>query len=199
MNIVKIKRPEIFRKLLHLSSIIYPVLYSVALDKKNIVLLLGALLILMITLEILRFHYLAANQIFCRYCNFLLRHNEKKHITGATYFLCGSLITVLFFEKDIAITSLCVLVISDTFAAIVGLTLGKFKLYDNKTLEGSAAFCGSALVIAWIASNITYLSLQSLILAAIATTIIELFSKKLKLDDNILIPISFAIFYTTIS
>jgi dolichol kinase len=43
------------------------------------------------------------------------------------------------------------------------------------------------------------LSFISLMLASIITSIIELFSKLLKIDDNLLIPITFAMFYNIFS
>lgn len=80
--------------------------------------------------------------------------------------------------------------ISDSFAAIIGIKYGRTKLYQNKSLEGSFSFFITAFII--LVLFVPNLDLFYLVLIALTTTIIELFSFH-KLNDNILIPISSAI------
>ncbi|MBP9791822.1 MAG: hypothetical protein KBC27_01265 [Rickettsiales bacterium] len=149
----------------------------------------------MITIEFLRSRLATFNSLFNQLLKHSLRPQEKNTMTGASYFVCGLLLTTLVFEKNITIAALSILVISDTCASIVGLTLGKYKLYGNKTLEGSAAFLFSATLISLSLNSTLHLSFISLVLASIGTSIIELFSKLLKIDDNLLIPLTFAMLY----
>lgn len=192
---LRIARHEIFRKIIHLSSIAYPTAYYFFLSKSQMLLLTLSICILMLTVEYLRFKLASFNDIFYRYLKHSLRHQEKYSFTGASYFACGLFLTTFFFEKNITIAALSVLVISDTCASIVGLSLGKYKIYGYKTLEGSTAFLFSAILVALALNSTLNLSLISLIFAAIATSTIELFSKFLKIDDNLLIPLTFAMTY----
>lgn len=194
-----IARHEIFRKIIHLSSIFYPIVYHLFLSKNQMLLLTFSVCIAMLTLELLRSRVTSFNLLFNNLLKHSLRPQEKNTITGASYFVCGLFFTTLFFEKNIAITALSVLVISDTCASIVGITLGKYKVYGDKTLEGSTAFLFSAILISFILSFILNLSLISLVFASIATSIVELFSKLLKIDDNLLIPLTFAMVYNIFS
>ncbi len=192
---LNIAKHEIFRKIIHLSSILYPVAYYFYLSKSQMLFLTLSVCILMITIEFLRSRLATFNSLFNQLLKHSLRPQEKNTMTGASYFVCGLLLTTLVFEKNITIAALSILVISDTCASIVGLTLGKYKLYGNKTLEGSAAFLFSATLISLSLNSTLHLSFISLVLASIGTSIIELFSKLLKIDDNLLIPLTFAMLY----
>lgn len=191
-----ITRDEILRKVIHLSSIIYPLIYYYLLNKKEMVILTGSICFFMLAIELLRFNFIVFNNVFYQYLHHTLRHKEKNSFTGASYFTASIFLTVSVFEKNIAIVALYILIISDTCAAIIGLTVGHHKIYGNKTLEGFLSFLVSSILISIISETAMHLSLTGLILASLFISFVELFSKCFKIDDNLLIPLIFAMTYS---
>jgi dolichol kinase len=185
----KLSSIEILRKLIHLSSLIYPILYLILDDKVVMLFITGTLLTVILIVEILRKRFIFINGLFCKYCGFSLRNKERSGLTGGTFFMIGVFFTILFYSQSIAVLSMFILVISDTFASIVGLSFGRRKIVDNKTIEGSIAFLLSALIISCIGGIYFNLSLPNLMVASVFTTILELLNKRIKIDDNILIPL----------
>jgi dolichol kinase len=51
------------------------------------------------------------------------------------------------FGKEVATIALTVMLISDSAAALIGRSIGKVKIYENKTLEGTLAFFCTAIII----------------------------------------------------
>lgn len=176
-------KEELFRKLVHLSSLIYPFLYYVFFTKYEMILLLFIITLTVIIGDVVRLKTTFLNKIF----HIMLRESEKKGgLSGATFFMIGTLITVSCFSKIIAIIAICVLVISDTAAAIFGKLIPSKKIIDEKSIAGTLAFFITSVCI------VLFFQIPLLIIACFFTTIIELYAKRLKIDDNILIPLSFA-------
>ena len=155
----------------------------------------GSIFLTVLLIDIFRIFNKSVNDIFCKYLKFTIRENEKKGFTGSTYFMCGTFFTILLFPRDIAIVSLCVLVISDTCASVVGISIGRVKIVGSKSLEGTLAFFISALTVSYFGWVYFGLLPYLLFISSFVTTIMELFNKQLKCDDNILIPIGFASVY----
>jgi dolichol kinase len=150
---------------------------------------------------------LRINNIEFKLLNFLkftLRDHEtkEKKFSGSFYFMLAVLIVVLFFSKQIAILSILTLVIGDSFAALVGKKYGGFlfkknKLFKslNKSIEGVLAFIISSFLFVALFNYLFNFNFQylKLLIVVFLASIFELFAKKLKIDDNLLITISFAI------
>jgi dolichol kinase len=66
---------------------------------------------------------------------------EKFPGKGAVYYLSGVLISLLFFEKSVAMASVIILAVGDPAAHFFGRYFGKTKLVinENKLLEGTLA------------------------------------------------------------
>jgi dolichol kinase len=186
---------EIFRKIIHLSSLCYPLFYLFTNNKVWVLVVTGSIFLTVLLIDIFRIFNKNVNDIFCKYLKFTIREDEKKGFTGSTYFMCGTFFTILLFPKEIAIVSLCVLVISDTCASVVGISIGRVKLVGNKSLEGTLAFFVSALAVSYCGCVYFGLLPHLLFVAAFVTTVMELFNKQLRCDDNILIPVGFASVY----
>ena len=74
---------------------------------------------------------------------------------------------------------------SDPCASLFGQCFGQLKL-SSKTLEGSIVFfIVSSLILMFF--SIPY---ANIIIVSLACSIVELFSKKIKIDDNLLIPVT---------
>ena len=113
----------------------------------------------------------------------------RKRLNGATYVLIAATISVLVFPKVIAVTSFTILIISDLTAALVGKRFGKHRFF-GKSLEGSAAFLLSALVVVAIVPKVEYRAGEYILQAAAAVvgTIVE--ALPISVDDNLSIPLS---------
>ena len=117
-------------------------------------------------------------------------HDERsKRLNGATHVLISATLCVIIFPKLITITAFAVLIISDSAAALVGRRFGR-KKFLSKSVEGSAAFFLSALVVIAATPKISSGAGEYFIaiVAAAIGTIVEALS--VGIDDNLSIPIS---------
>ena len=186
---------EILRKSIHLTSLWIPLIYVLYGQFICFILLIIAALG-MLLIDLARISKGKLNQalmpvLMATQIDRTFRLHENDALSGASYMLIGALLSIFVFSKETFVTAYSILMISDTLAAIIGLLRGKHKLIGNKTLEGTLAFFTSSLVIVLIYET----SLYAACIACIFTTIAELFAKKLKIDDNLLIPISYCVIF----
>ena len=183
-------KKEIYRKIIHLSSVCIPILlFNLGKD-----LLLPWLILFCVVvplLDYLRIKNNIFNKIYLYFFQNVSRPIESNILSGASWVIIGATITIILFKEDIALIALLVMSISDSLAAIVGMKIGDTKLY-SKTLEGSLIFLISTGIIVFTLS--TY-SLIFNILAVITSTLVELFSNH-NLNDNLLVPISISFILT---
>jgi len=140
-------------------------------------------------MDFLRHRFKKINSYYLFFFNIVTRKNEKYYneLTGASYYLLGCLIVITFFSNIyICISSLLIMTISDSFAAIIGLKYGKTKLYNKKSLEGCTAFFITTVVI--IISFFPSLSIISIYIIAFSTTLVELLVPH-KINDNLVVPL----------
>lgn len=102
-----------------------------------------------------------------------------------------TLSSFLFEEKLIWIAAISVLIFADSMAAIVGKTIGKIQLLGNKTLEGSVSFFFTAIFIGVMI--FPYSQILNILMASLLTTVAELVSCKIRINDNISIPLVFGL------
>lgn len=190
-------KKELNRKIIHLSSIWIPLTY-LFMDFTQMLYLLSASTFLMITLDLLRVNNKLAAQLIKRCLNTLRfheifrPHEEKEGLSGASYMLLASMLCLLIFPREVFIAATLVLIISDTIAAFCGLLLGTCTIYKNKTLEGAAGFLFSSISVSLIVCMAYHLPLTPGIIASIISTITEVFSRGISIDDNFSIPLAYA-------
>ena len=178
---------EIIRKLIHVSSLAIPLIYSFLIKDKNIM----AAVLVILTLLALLIEYVRVNQVgfvrsfFNKYLKSALRSNELKgNLTGATWMLIGFTFSVIIFDFEVSVLALLFLSVGDAVAALVGRALPFGKIW-GKSIFGSLSgflFC----VFLGLTVNDT-LSSQIIIFGAISGMFIELIP--LKINDNFSIPI----------
>lgn len=180
----------IFRKLYRLSGLVFPLIYFFS-DRQTTLFWLSLITLLFLVLEISRFLFPQFNRQIFKIFGSILKQESRNRILGTTYFLSGSLLTVLFFTKPVAIAALLFLIFGDAFSALVGVKWGRTKI-GRKSLEGSLAGFASCLFIALILKY-TYLGLDIGITlwGALAATIVELLP--LPVNDNLSIPLCSAL------
>lgn len=131
----------------------------------------------------------------------MLRRKEKQkkkfQICGSLYVLIASMLAVVLFSKEIAVVSLSVMLISDTFAAIFGKIYGSREIRKNKTMEGTIAFFISSLIVMLLCNSLFAVNYASII-ACFAATVAEVYEDKIKVDDNLSIPLVIGFIFTFI-
>lgn len=173
---------ELQRKAIHQLALIIPISY-LYLSKSLVLQILAPITILVIIVDISRLRIAAVKKLFMKIFKIVLRPHEKNKLTGSTYFLTATVITIWLFPKDIAIYCIMILIVSDTLAALVGKRIGKHKIFD-KSVEGSSAFFISAFIIGLIMPDIPLIQVLT---ASFSSTILELIP--VRLDDNFRIPV----------
>lgn len=107
---------------------------------------------------------------------------------GIIFYFMGVYISLLLFEKDIAMASIMVLALGDSVSHLYGLHYGKIShpLSQKKFLEGTiagfiAGFIGALVFLPWYESF--FASLIAMIVEAI-----EIKISRQQVDDNLIVP-----------
>ncbi len=183
---------ELIRKAIHLCSLAIPLVYY-WISKEQALSILIPLALVLGVLDVARLYHPATGRLYSKYLGFLLRPHERtehgRKLNGATYVLLSAIICILLFPKVIVITAFGVLIISDTSAALVGRRWGRHPFF-NKSVEGTAAFFVSALIVVAIAPKVAWLPAEYAIgaTAVLFGAIVE--ASPVPLDDNLSIPLS---------
>jgi len=186
---------EIKRKIFHLASIIFPVLY-LFLSKGLMIQLLFIITLFTLYLDIFRHYNPKIKELTSKIFTKIMRTHEKGgsfKLSGASFMALGFFITACFFPQVLTIVAWLVLIMADSAASLIGSRFGT-TLTNGKSLAGSAAFFICTVIIG--IGYYYYLGYDTnfivIIASAVITTIAEFYSKSLKIDDNLLIPIAYA-------
>jgi dolichol kinase len=185
-------RREIWRKAIHLSSIVIPIFYFFT-PKATALAVSAGLTVLAIALDLGRHYYAPVRRLFHIIFGPLLRTHERdrhaKRLNGGTYVLIAATVSIFLFPKLIAITGFLILIVSDLSAALIGKKFGKRK-FLGKSVEGSAAFFVTAMIVIAATPKIGYGPGEYLLgaAAALAATIVEAGASWI--DDNLSIPLT---------
>ena len=172
---------ELKRKSIHLAMIVIPVWYYFAPSPLGVLGLIIAMTLTVI-LDLLRLSDDRIRKFFLRLFGSLIRSHEEEHLLGSTHFMIASMISVLVFDKMIAISALTFLVVGDTAAAVVGKRFGK-KLYWGKSPAGSFACLACCLLIGYLLLSNGWVILAGAITAAVVEAL------PVPMDDNMRVPI----------
>ncbi len=177
---------EIFRKIIHLSSLLIPITFHYT----SFNFFISILLILLLTILLINRYYLYLSNY--KYINIFLlnsmRNYEKKTLWGATYLILGFVIITLLFNKFIVILSMIISSFSDSMAAIIGIKFGKLRIFNNKSIEGFYVFFISTFTIVFFLSQ---LPLLYIFIISFTISLTELLTPAKY--DNLAIPLSSSI------
>jgi dolichol kinase len=156
---------EIIRKSTHISGFAVPLLYYLT-NRTVTLLFLGVFLVIFILFDYYRIAYLQNIPIVGYFVKKITRKHERNGLGAQVYFTVGALIVVFFLEKNIAITSILMLIVGDALAAINGKIFGKIKIYKDKTLIGTVSCFFSCFIIGYIILGFSVGILGGLVAAA---------------------------------
>mgnify|MGYP001216440936 CR=1 FL=1 len=178
---------EITRKILHLFSSIIPLGYMWFIqDKEKMVILLCCFCLFAILIEISRKRWDRVESLFEKYFNFMLRQSESDGgLTGATWLLFGSTITVYLFPIQIAVPALLFLTVGDVFSAILGKVIPIGKIGDKHLSGTIAGIVTSCSITLWVNQ---ILSGEIIILGSVASMLVEV--APIPMNDNLTIPLT---------
>lgn len=183
---------EVYRKLIHLSSL-WMVGAIYILSRAEALYLFTLLLIGMIGFEIARRFWPFFKQITHTLIGKILRPHENEDsffsLTGAFYVVLAALVSIILFSKPVAMAAISIMILADTAAALIGRKFGAHKL-GEKSVEGSTAFFifSLAILLSFIHVGLNISWIQAIIISIFATAL-ELYSQKIKIDDNLSIVI----------
>ncbi len=162
--------------------------------------------------EFLRLKIPKIQTIYLRLFGFLLKEQEKYHVSASLPFFMSYVVLLTFFSYEIVFISSLFLIIGDPTAAYFGSKYGLFRLKNKKSLTGFIAGSISSFIagvlfligIQWLEiGDKSYYIIQNnqleiwilliVFVAAIIAFLFELFSQSNLLDDNFTIPIPAAL------
>ena len=193
---------ELKRKIFHSMSAVFPLLYLFV-PKLTMVVILMITTGIALSLDISRHYNTVIQDIINKFFAEIMRQEEKNgnfKLSGVSYMFLGLFISCVLFSKGLAIASFLILIISDSLAALIGKRFG-IPLKNGKSFEGSAAFCISAILIGiFTYTLVPYKSgFLVIIIASIATSLVEYHTNKIKINDNLTIPLCYGIVVSVLS
>lgn len=176
------------RKLFHFSGIIIPVIYLLT-DKQTALIVTGSIFIVDIVLEVLRIK----GFIKIPFIEKNMKKEERNKLSGSFFYVLSGLITIIFFAKNIAVSSLFILSIADPLSSLLGSRFGRVR-FLGKSLEGTMTFFAASFLILRIFS----FSIPIAVAGAFIASLTELFSSR-PIDDNLSIPLVTALALTLLT
>lgn len=180
---------EIGRKAIHLSSAIFPLVYYYT-SGTFMLWVMVPLVAFAVLVETVRQFIPPVERWIQRWLGNIMRREEKRLFTGATYVVISVLLMIALFPREIAITALLFMSISDALASLIGIKFGGTRRFLGKSVAGSSAFFLSAVALAlWQLPDHPLVGLAGAATATIAEALALKFGE-FKLDDNFSIPLS---------
>ncbi len=181
---------------------VFPAIYIV-IPKITMCIILSVITALTVYLDIYRNYNKRIKGVIDKIFGKFLRFEEesgKGTFSGSSYMALGLLISCLLFSKGLAITSWLILIISDCFAALIGIKFGT-PLSNGKSYAGAFAFFISSIFISITSYFMLGFSTNFLIIiiSSFLTSIAEFFAKDVKINDNLLIPLIYSLSTVIIS
>lgn len=165
---------------------------------------MAAIAFIFVGLDLLRFKVPSLNKKVRRDFGPYMRNYELERLSGSSWFLLASLLTIGLFPREAACLGFIHLALGDPLASFVGVRWGRIRLPGGKSLEGSLALftscfvAGAAFLLAagqvttWGGAPVA-LSLGAALLiafgAAVSAALAEWIPTRGRLDDNFVVPV----------
>jgi glycerol-3-phosphate acyltransferase PlsY len=157
--------------------------------------ILAGVTFIFLLVDFLRLRLTSVKSIFVVLFGSMLRRKELSSLTGASYLMLASLACMLIFGlgpsgrvSGVFIAAISFLALGDTAAAIVGLSVGRVKIF-RKTLEGTVAGLFVCVGVAWVVAILPGLDfpIGIGILGAVSASVVE--ALPIEVNDNVVIPL----------
>ena len=182
--------PPVWRRLFHLTAGSSIPVAGIFVPDLLMVLALAALAAGGLGLDLARVRVEGLNRIFLRWLAPLLKSDEGRRITGATYMAIAALVVFLVFDRPVAVAALLFMSLGDPAAALVGRRMPGLRIF-GKSPVGTAAFIAVSWAVAGLLVGSGVVDYHwGLMAGAVAAGLAEL--APLPVDDNITVPIAAA-------
>ena len=185
---------EIWRKALHLLSLLIPV-GLLMLGKRYALTVLVPMAVVAVVIEILRTRSGVVRDLVEKIFGFMMRPEELPpvpapvRLNGATWVLLTSILLVFLFPPSVAAAAISIGLIGDAAAALVGRKIGKTNIgKSDKTVEGSLAFLVFTAPLVWIVPD---LPIGVGIAGIVAGAFVE--ALNVHINDNFAVPMAAAV------
>ncbi len=176
------------RKFFHILSAIF-ILPVFLLPDPTRKLFFISVFLLVLAVDTLRLTSRGFRKLFMLFFRDILKEQEQKTYSGATFLFLSFMILNVFFSREIAAFSMLLLTVSDPLAALLGKYMRpRIRVVGDKTLWGFIGFVIGGLLVSIFFHN---LQLKSRMIAILVGALIEMFSAGI--DDNLLIPVGCAL------
>lgn len=188
---------EIQRKSIHIVSMLIPIIYFF-IDTKTALLILFPMTIITILIDVSLYYSESFRKLAYPLLGGMLRPHERHRtslvLNGASWVMIAACITIAVFPKSLAIIGYSIVILSDIAAALIGRKYGTTPFLD-KSLQGSMAFFFVSLFVSaiWtVVFDFTFHFFAITVIGSLIATVAEASTTRLKLDDNLAVPLSFA-------
>lgn len=189
---------EIARKSIHLAAVLIPIVYLNVEHWVGILILIW-MTVVSVSIDLLIRYHEPTRRVLLGLVGPIMRTHELSRerllLTGASWVLISALLTMAVFPKSVAVTAFTVLIVSDTFAALVGRRIQGPGFLD-KSLIGTVTFVVTAWAVVVVYGAMYEMSWTFFVcgfVGGVVAGIIEAASTRLKLDDNLSIPFSMSL------
>ncbi|MHA1820979.1 MAG: hypothetical protein ACTSU2_11275 [Promethearchaeota archaeon] len=125
-----------------------------------------------------------------RTIQYTLRRSELDTIASYAYMAIGGLFASFVVPENIFLGIFSLVVFGDTAASSIGIKFGKHKISFNKDKSWEGAIAG---LLTSIFTSIFFIGVAWAIAAGILFLVLDIFSNKIKVSDNITVPV-FSVF-----
>lgn len=122
----------------------------------------------------------------------IMRKSEQENYSGIPFYALGVSLAIFLYPEKVALLAVLFLVFADPIASIVGVYLGKNRIFPNKTLEGTIAAFIVCFAIVLIYSRYVPMNADNLLFYALLGGVSGATSELLSafnIDDNFTIPV----------
>jgi diacylglycerol kinase (CTP) len=153
---------QYLRKLWHVSGgLLICILYELCFDKW-----LGACVLLCVAssyvaVDVLRSRSVRVQRYFVSSLGLVLRDSEHNELTGSSYFLVGSVLSVLLFDKRVAIVAIAALSVVDPIASFAGVYMQQWRcqvVSGERQWHRPRLLAGKSLIASSLAALVCALS-----------------------------------------
>lgn len=175
--------PQPWRRIFHAvsGSILVGFILTGIFPDRVLLAALGALLVILLLLDLLRLAIPEVNRLFFRSFTLLASPREAGRPASSTWYVLGILLTLILFPRDAAVGGILVLALADPAASFVGQRWGKRKL-GNGTVEGSLVF-----TVVAVGALTPWAPLPQALGVALVTALVEVLPWPV--DDNLTVPL----------
>ena len=181
-------QPPVPRRIFHVAAGSTIPIAGIFLPESVMVAGLGILSAGGLGMEIARFKVEWLNQCLIRWLAPLLKADEDRRITGATYMVIAGLIAFLLFDTVVAVSAMLFLALGDPAAALVGRRMPGPRLFGKSPVGTIAFLVVSLLIVAVLVGIGRFPYHWALLVGGAVAALVEL--APVPPDDNLTIPLA---------